>query len=660
MAGNAYAVILTELGKSHVSGAIGMVPEMSQFTDTAVMEASFQAAKIRLQNIINQQKALETKMRSAGVDFKKIQNTYAKTDSITIDEIIQKLSPKIEQASNAKEKYSVYAKELKNIVDAYKNAITKASREIAKLKMQSTNQQDFIIQLKTTIANLEKSKEEISKTEKLYYYTISEIEENTRNAILYEEDLQDLISQYVSGGAYKIQIINDKKANNEYGKRVKVSSIKDNGGKTEVAQAISRYLNGLLKRSKGNVQKLRNSKFTSAKSGKKGNSIAAALNAAINQLNRLANSKIKNKDVLSKHNIGRETMTDIINQLSNALEKNLKEVDIIASLGGTDASKIGDLTEKYHALLPSHEQIIEENITEDDYMQVVSTGKLTRQVTVPITMKEEKRASYRMRMNAIQNKMPEFKDLDLTDEMDSTMRNLKDFNKIPDYDKVDNIIKTKGKNDGKDYYIAVSDKFKGAHFLQNVVTLGSAGQNGMDINPTNLASSFDMISGMTDDLTNNLIFTMLNMSTASILRNEKTASELENLLRNIAATYFFEFSFNPTNIVKNIENEFPDFGSTMTSENTLYVFNLGPMFVSVSEVLEGLLEQFNNKNLIADVVTVIAQYDTAHSSLPLWFASLRAEPKNKSARWNWVANQVAANTKLAIAFNTQALLTALG
>ena len=75
MAGNAYAVILTELGKSHVSGAIGMVPEMSQFTDTAVMEASFQAAKIRLQNIINQQKALEAKMRSAGVDFKKIQNT---------------------------------------------------------------------------------------------------------------------------------------------------------------------------------------------------------------------------------------------------------------------------------------------------------------------------------------------------------------------------------------------------------------------------------------------------------------------------------------------------------------------------------------------------------------------------------------------------------
>lgn len=660
MPGNAYAVILTELGKSHVEGGIGFLPEMSQFTDSTVMEASFESAKIRLQSLINQQKALKEKMKAAGVDFKSIQNTYAKTDSITIDELIQKLQPKLDQANNDKEKYAIYSKELNKVINAYKAAITKASRVIAALKMQSTDQEDFIDRIKKYLITLKESQQEISKTEKLYYQTIAEIEEHTRNAILYEEDLQSLVAQYVSGGAYKIEIIEDKKADNEYKKRVKVSTIKGQGGKTEIARTISRYLNNILKRSKGNIQKLKNQKFTSAKSSKNKKSVASLLNNAINQISALLNSKIKDEKVLQKHNIGRETMTDIINQLGDALENNLKEIDVVASLGGTDASKIGDLTEKYHALLPSREQIIEENITKEDYIQTLSVGKLTRKILVPVPMKEEKRASYRMRMNEIQRKMPEFRELELSDEMDSTMRNLKDFQEMPEYDKVDNIIKVRGKNDGQDYYIAISDKFKGAHFLQNVVTLGSATQNGMEINPTNLASSFDMLNGMNDNLTNQLIFTMLNMSTASILRDEKTANELENLLSNIAATYFFEFSFNPINILKNIELEFPEFSNPIMSENTLYVFNLGPLFTSVYEVLEGLSEQFNNKNLIEDVVKVIAQYDTAHSSLPLWFASLRAEPINKSARWEWVANQVAANTKIGMAFNVQALLTALG
>lgn len=658
MPGNAYAVILTELGKSHVEGALGFLPEMSQFTDSAVMEASFAAAKIRLQNLINQQKKLEAQMRANGIDFKKIQNSYAKTDSITVDELIAKLNPKIEKANSAKEKYSIYAKELTNVVDAYKKAINNATRQIARLKMENPDNPNFIANLKSYISELESCQNEISKTEMLYYKTISEIDEYSQQAILYNEDLNSLVAQYASGGAYKIELVNDKKADNAYGKRVKVSSIKDKGGQTKVAQAISRYLNTILKRSKGDIEKLRKQKYTGTTQGKNKNSVANQLGQAIQQIRTVAEAAVANKDILSKHNLGRETMTDAINQLANALEQGKREVTIVASLGGSDAAKIGELTEKYHAFLPSHQQIVEDNITKEDYMQVVNTGKLTRQVTVAVPFKEVKYASYRMSMNKIHNKMPNLEDLDLSEEMDSTMRSLKDFSQSPEYDKVDNLIKTRGEN-GQDYYIAISDKFYQAHFLQNIPVLGSRNMTNLEITPTNLASSFDMISGMTDDITNNLIFTMLNMSTASILRNEETASKLEELLQNIAATYFFEFAFNPTNFIKNIEKEFPELSNPTMSENTLYVFNLGPMFVSVSEVLEGLLNQFNNKNLIEDVVKVVAKYDTAHYSLPLWYASLRAEPINKSARWNWVANQIAANTKLSIAFNIQALLTAL-
>ena len=230
------------------------------------------------------------------------------------------------------------------------------------------------------------------------------------------------------------------------------------------------------------------------------------------------------------------------------------------------------------------------------------------------------------------------------------------------FDKVDSVqAATVGKNP---YYIAFSEKQRTAGGMTG--SIGLMGDdismfNNMSASGTNLYSSLDLISQNGADSsipTAQIMFAMLNQSTASIYHNSSSnvQEKIKNYIKMQLAAKVLDLAFNRVNFFFNQQQK----GIDMNHKNTLFVMNVNNLYVSSTAILRGLIEKFQNyQDVIADIVYVNVEFDTAHQAYPLWMAAIASQgggDANQAARWGFVANQVAANTKLNVSLSIANLM----
>lgn len=229
------------------------------------------------------------------------------------------------------------------------------------------------------------------------------------------------------------------------------------------------------------------------------------------------------------------------------------------------------------------------------------------------------------------------------------------------FDKVDSVqAATVGKNP---YYIAFSEKQRTAGGMTG--SIGLMGDdisrfNNMKASGTNLYSSLDLISQNGSDKsipTAQIMFAMLNQSTASIYHgNAGVQEQIRNYIKMQLAAKVLDLAFNRVNFFFNQQQK----GIDMNQKNTLFVMNVNNLYVSSTAILRGLIEKFQNyQDVIADIVYVNVEFDTAHQAYPLWMAAIASQgggDANQAARWGFVANQVAANTKLNVSLSIANLM----
>lgn len=230
------------------------------------------------------------------------------------------------------------------------------------------------------------------------------------------------------------------------------------------------------------------------------------------------------------------------------------------------------------------------------------------------------------------------------------------------FDKVDSVqAATVGKNP---YYIAFSEKQRTAGGMTG--SIGLMGDdvsmfNNMSASGTNLYSSLDLISQNGADSsipTAQIMFAMLNQSTASIYHNSSSnvQEKIKNYIKMQLAAKVLDLAFNRVNFFFNQQQK----GIDMNQKNTLFVMNVNNLYISSTAILRGLIEKFQNyQDLIADIVYVNVEFDTAHQAYPLWMAAIASQgggDANQAARWGFVANQVAANTKLNVSLSIANLM----
>lgn len=657
-----YAVILTPGGLDYYGSVLGSFPELRQFEDDIIADKLYKESIQRLDNLIIQQQRIEKEL--GPINLMEAYKQYSITAKpITLEQIVKEIKSETDKTNDAIEKYKIQKKYFDKVMTDYHKLVTQISKTIAEMQIAGkiSNATAYVAELKRIMTTLKKEQHEVINLEKIL--TSIEASETTQVEKIesLEDNLKALCQRYVDAGTYNIKLSAEKdKNNNITNYKVNVSQIMVEGisqeakqERTRIARAISRYLNSVLKQigtNKEAIQKFNRKKYTSAKG--KLNSISRQMSDAISAIDSqidAATKAIKN----SSRTRGRATMTNIINKLTPLLAEAIEEgktgeITISSSLGGDDSAMIGSFVETIHSVKPlwDKNKIVEEVIEEDSnvVIEIINTGHLKRLVGVPVEYNEETLI-----------KEGKVKTSEWHLETDKNGDKLyKDIQFIPEDDKIDNLIKVSVNK--KPYYIAFSDKFKNSHQLQAVGLVGSSflDKNTLKITPSNLASSLDLLGNTDENLTEALVFTMLNMSSASILSNGENTAYLEETIKAMVMAHFQEFSFNLNNFIKNVADSIaPD----ISNKNTLLVFNLTDgLFVKSSEVLLGLKKQLEKLPLIEDIVTVQATYDTVHRAYPLWNASLHVHPRDRDARWNWVANQIARNTSISIVMNTQALM----
>ena len=649
-----YAVILTPGGLDYYGSVLGSFPELRQFEDNQIERNLLMDSIRRLDILIQQQQKIE---RAIGpVNLERAYREYSTTgDYLTLEQIVNEIKTETNQANSAIEKYNIQKKHFDKVITRYHKVVSQIAKTMAEMRLAGKikNVTNYVGRLKTILASLEKNKKELDDIQTIMETLEQEEMEQSETINTLEDNLLKLCKRYADAGTYNIKLQEERNKNGQLTNyRVSVSQIAHNKDKrnTATARAISKYLNRILKQIGVNqdaAKKFNRKKYTSAKGGVK--SISYQLEQAIAAINQ----DLKSIDVnAASRSLGRKTMVDIINKLTPIIqtaieEEKIGEVIVTAALGGNDSSAIGTFVETMHTVkkVPTKKEILEQTLDQEAMIELMHVGKLKRQVLVSVELDEETL----IKEGKIKTSQWHLE----TDEFGEEL--YKDYKLISEDDKIDNLVKIQTKE--QNYYIAFSDKFKNARQLSAIGIVGSAhldSKQKLNINPTNLASSIDLLGSINDNLVEALVFTMLNMSSASILSNGENSANLESTIKAMALSFFQEFAFNLNNFIKNVADSIaPD----ISENNTLLAFNLSDgLFVKSSEVLIGLKKQLESLSLIEDIVTVQAKYDTTHQAYPLWDASLHRHPHDRDARWNWVANQVANNTSLAIVMNTQALM----
>ena len=237
----------------------------------------------------------------------------------------------------------------------------------------------------------------------------------------------------------------------------------------------------------------------------------------------------------------------------------------------------------------------------------------------------------------------------------------KDLKPTEEQDKIDQffqVLDASQNSNGRNYYIAISNKRRNGANLSSIGLAGSdvfGNLDKFDINEsgTDLFHSLDLITQNGTENSGDLLFAMLNQSTASIYHDKTEQEEIKEYVENLIMTKFFEISFNPENFVNNLIDNGTNYSH---GDKVLYVLQVNQTYIPSYAIMESVEKKFfSNKAVLEDVVRAQIQFDTAHRAMPLWYASFARAGHQQGDRWAWVANQVAANTKMNVDINIENL-----
>lgn len=631
-----YAVILTEKGAEVAKSDILLTKRLPT-TPMDEPETIFQEVYQRVSKMLDQQLAIEREIGS--VDLQAIYNNYSLQQPITVEEIYNQIKEVTDGLDLTENNYQEYIKEFDSIITKYHDIAKKVGEELGKLIAggRTFSLDSAISELKVILKNLQNFELDLNQIDKAILSADNHSHQNEKDIKTLYKRADAVAAKYLEGGAWNITWRKDEKMPG--GRRVHITQ-QTKDGKNSVNDAtkdLQALANEAIKRASEDAETIRKMKYTSLMNQKAGEFRKKLNRARISLANQL---KMLSEEKQQKY--ARSATTEMFNTIADAIKYGQKTATFTVDVGYDNAALMGELMEIIHTFtLPSQEEV---TTAVNSSISFTNTGELQSRETL-VQVGQTTTVTYE------KNKYWDFED----NEVDVLVKNYKKedgstLNTQRKFGKTDNLAKIR-KDDGRQYYVAFNDKFYSAYNLRNIGLIGDTFEkNGEDTG--SLLHNMDLFA-TNEALSEQLIFTLLNMSSASILAPSETdKKEVEKIVRQMVSAYITEIAWDVKALIQQMKD-----APGMNESNTLCVFNFSDaLFVKSSEILRGIQQQLSNKKLIEDIVAVKVAADTMHQSLPLWRASLSAEPYDQKARWNWVATQIAANTQLSVKLNVQGLL----
>ena len=627
---NGYAVILTQSGLVYSPVPL---PEITNFENVDKNLINQKIIEKLREQIEQQQKIYNNLISVYGKDyFTKLLQARTKTNEIQF----------FEGNINFPDE-KTYAERRRNYVKTqkkYRQSVDEVFKILSQLvlkdnKLTKQNIQKAISQLKSQSQHIDEMELEMLNN----YAKMDEALLNEKNFLT--TLLNNALAMQKAGGIYTL-----KKTKNG----IKVT-VPENHEKTGAAlkSLVNITKKELLKtdQSEKEIQKLRNKKYTNR--GSKGDSVRKKIKQAIDLLQSLASQDVLN--FLNKANDA-ELLRKIF--ATNTKQANKVYDNIISMFTSNGPSEftvdfnttynlgtsLGNVNERANTVVDcSVLTKKEEALDTGTAVRIYSTGQSQTRY-IEMLVRKEKTEVPKSIKDTIEGFM---KKEDIEETLDDSY-DLKDFQVKKVQDKVDNVIELINKT--QSFYLAFSDKLR------------SPGGGGLTdipiIDDSNLLNSLDIFNKTNSSysgLTSQMLFFMLNQSTASVLRNKSSQDSFKKMIENMIASYFFEMAFNAENFVENF------FQDKTYSNNVLYLMSVNNSYAPSFTVMNGVLKQLKNQDFIEDIVKAEVNFDTSYTSMGLFTEALMKYPyrNQKSARWNYVANCVAANTSLKASINMAAV-----
>lgn len=629
---NGYAVVLNEKGKQYVDQQIQLNFQSIDLSSQTIIDQ----AKKEINKFISQQEEVIRNLETAtGRTLKEILSTRS-TDSLGIT----MFEDQEESLTTTQEEYEERVRIIKDGANRYYNVMHKTIYNFSQILQMSSSTQTTINHLGNEIRKLESSVLELEREEAKFFsslveqiqksnLTLDELNKQYNKVWLaYSKHVPINVSKSAANGNYQITTPHlpkeIKKAVQDMISSLKNMSLQDSKDLDKFLKINKRYANG--------------------------DSAAKKARQAYDNLRNTYASYLNNKgkpDDLYSQSKARQAIYSFLCDYIQTQSNPTADLQLFA-----DTSR-GDITRKQanaaELTISNHSQRELSNLIPDMIIEAKHLGdQQTRHITAELKLtKYEEQHMHKSGIN--------IKDLQ---DLQKENKLFKEFGSQKVYDKVDDYLSIIDKDKKNEYILAFSDKLYQAysdtkHGLENIGIVASDGAN--------LLSSLDLLTSEGDftfsqNITNQLLFTLLNMSSASIYYDtaEKYKAQITEFIDKLLTAYFTNLAFNTSNFAAQLP-------STTATRQILYITQADNIIVPLSTTLKGILKQLDNKQQMRNIITVQITPDIEHDSEALYNASLQRFPvngnldTNQAARWNYVAQQIAHNTLIKVSYNILAL-----
>ena len=633
MINNGYAVVLTEDGKNYVQQSIRLNLENIEMTSSQIIDQ----AKTELLNFIAKQEAIAAEIEAAlpeGVTLKDIFNTRVTNGAVIFDDTVNDLKKTTEEYESAKER-------LQRTAGNYYNVLHKTITDFTRILYSSNGKNAALANLQSKIEALDTQIGSLEAQERQLLQSLTQYTELEPKISAVKKEFEQVWHTIKKNPPIDIQIgVNGN---------IQVTCPKRS---TNITNAIRSLLGSIDELDISSQSELKRFMYNINNRAKSGDSPARKARRAYEKLKTNYSKYLGDGEATAyTDRKAREAIHELLQNFIASAGDSASEVSLQLY---TDVSR-GDRTRRQatsaeFTIATNSQQQLASLIPEMTVEAIHNGGKATRSVMANINGLMSDFSKEKMSHSGI--------DVDDLRREQANAKLFKEFGELTVQDKVDDYLVLTSPSNQNKYIIAFSDKLYSAYSsskygLENLNIVGSDGAN--------LLSSLDLIMSagdysFSDNIKNSLLFTMLNMSTASIYYSnaQQYKETIINFIKQLLAMYFSEMAFNTSNFTKQLPSE--------TSTNSiLYVTQANNMIVPLSTTLKGIVRQMEDKDKIEEMIKVQIQTDTAHDPTSLYNAALQRFPvegnndPNKAWRWNYVAQQVAHNTLINISYNIMAL-----
>lgn len=634
MINNGYAVVLSEDGKKYVQQQVQLNLENIEMTSSQLIAQ----AKEELSSFIAKQEQIAADLEAAlpeGVTLQSIFNTRANGNAIVFDDSVNTIKKTVDEYEKAK---SVLQRSAGN----YYNALHRTLTDFTKILYQANGKNNVLTALKGKIDALEGTVSELEAMERTWLESLRQCVATEPKISEIKKEFQHVWQQVKKNPPIDIEIGASGSISVQCPKSV-----------PKIKSAITQLLDSFKSMTEiDDLETLKKFMYNINNKAKSGNSAARQARRAYEQLKTQYSKFLGSGEVTAyTDKKAREAIYTLLRNFVASRGESEDEIQLRLYADTSRGDKVRkQATSAEFAISQHSQQQLATMLPEMTVEAVRSGGKAQRTVLANVNGKMPDFAEEHMRHSNI--------DIDALRKAQKDQQLFKDFGELTVQDKVDDYLVLTSESNKDKFIIAFSDKLYSAysgseHGLENLNIVGSDGAN--------LLSSLDLITSVgdysfSDNLKNSLLFTLLNMSSASIYYStaQQFKETIMNFVKEMLAMYFSEMAFNTSNFAKQLPSE--------TSTNRiLYVTQANNIIAPLSTTLKGILRQLEDKDKIEELIKVQIKEDTAHESMSLYNAALQRFPTegssdpNQAARWNFVAQQVAHNTLINITYNIMAL-----